>query len=271
MLIEEQIASLLPQLGLTEYELKVYAASVEVGRATANRLARKTGIPRTSVYSALERLQKKGLVALEQQTNVQAYLPASTHTLVALAEERVREAQMGLKTAKQVSEMLESARGRDAISSSKVLIVEGKTAVRAKLQEWAEAWRNSVVATNRPWSGFQDESFLKHYGDTTVAYWKRFKSSKFEAQNVLRLFQEDGEVSRYVDAQVGKIAGERRKLKPLPGVGRFTATLWIVGEFVIVLKTQSDPHYLLQIRDGDLAENIFAVFEILWEITPKVS
>jgi len=267
MKMESSLNSLGSELGLTEYELKIYAASVELGRATANRIAKKTGIPRTSVYSTLDRLQEKGLVALERKKGVQAFLAASPHSLVTMAQEQVTRAQQGLARAKQISEMLESTRGRDAITSSKILIYEGRSSIRTMLSEWEQTWRDSVVTFGRPWGGFQDESFLKHYGDTTIRYWERFKEEKYEAQNQLRLFQEQGEVSRKIEARIAKIVGQRRKLRPLPGINKFSATLWLVGEYLIILKTQDDPHYALQIRDQLLTENVYAIFDRLWQMT----
>ena len=88
-----------------------------------------------------------------------------------------------------------------------------------------------------------------------------------EAQNQLRLFQEQGEVSRKIEARIAKIVGQRRKLRPLPGINKFSATLWLVGEYLIILKTQDDPHYALQIRDQLLTENVYAIFDRLWQMT----
>ncbi|MBX7138385.1 MAG: helix-turn-helix domain-containing protein [Oligoflexia bacterium] len=267
MIIDSALSNLLPALELNEYELRVYAAAVELGRATAAILAKKTRIPRTSVYSALERLKEKGLVAQEQQRGVGAFIAAGPQVLVRLAEERLAKSQAALVTAKEVSRMLESARSRDVLTSSKVLIFEGAASVKAALDEGAERWRDSLLASGRSWAGFQDESYVRNYGHAIVDYWERFKDRKYEARNQLRLFQELGPISRQMEKRLENIVGSRRLVRELPGIDSFTATLWVVGEYVIILKTRSDPHYLMQIRDPLLAENFYAVFDKLWQLT----
>ncbi len=51
----------LEQLGLTDKEAKVYKALLELGEATAQDLAIKSGVNRATTYVALESLMKKGL------------------------------------------------------------------------------------------------------------------------------------------------------------------------------------------------------------------
>jgi predicted DNA-binding transcriptional regulator len=51
----------LEQLGLTDKEAKVYKALLELGEATAQDLATKSGVNRATTYVALESLIKKGL------------------------------------------------------------------------------------------------------------------------------------------------------------------------------------------------------------------
>lgn len=258
-------------LGLDASEFRVYLALIEAGRTSASRLAKKTGIARTSVYSVLDRLQEKGLAVLEHGRGVQSYIAASPHTLVSIAEEQLREAEDKLSKAKQLSKLLESSRWRNAITSSKILIFEGKTSIRSMLDEWGERWRDSVVQSGRYFCGFQDESFLKYYGDTTTRYWKNVQKKRDENQHNLKLFQEQGEISDRIEKTVAGIAGKRRQLRPLPGINRFSATLWIAGEYIVVLKTQDHPHYAIQIRDSVLAENVFAVFDKLWQLTNRES
>lgn len=53
----------LKKLGLTEKEIKVYIAVLELGRASVQEISRKSGINRATTYIQLESLIKQGLVS----------------------------------------------------------------------------------------------------------------------------------------------------------------------------------------------------------------
>ncbi len=68
MSIEDIVFGLL-KLGFKENEAKTYLALLEGGTQNVASLAKKTGIPRPTVYHLLETLMKQGLVASVQKTD----------------------------------------------------------------------------------------------------------------------------------------------------------------------------------------------------------
>ena len=54
---------LLKSIGLTDIEIEVYLAIIDLGSCLAGEIARKTGIHRRTVYDAINRLIEKGLVS----------------------------------------------------------------------------------------------------------------------------------------------------------------------------------------------------------------
>ncbi len=60
--------------GLTLGEAKIYVALVELGKAPAGALSRKTGIHRRNVYDALERMIEKGQVSFIRENNKRMYM-----------------------------------------------------------------------------------------------------------------------------------------------------------------------------------------------------
>ncbi|MFC4548692.1 MULTISPECIES: TrmB family transcriptional regulator [Halorussus] len=66
------VVELLQQLGLKEYEAKVFAALAQVSQATAKEISELADVPRTRVYDAGEELALRGLVEV-QQSNPQRY------------------------------------------------------------------------------------------------------------------------------------------------------------------------------------------------------
>ncbi len=55
----------LRDLGLTEYEAKVYTALVKIRSGTASDIHLVSGIPRSAVYGALNRLEERGIVEVQ--------------------------------------------------------------------------------------------------------------------------------------------------------------------------------------------------------------
>jgi len=50
----------------------------------------------------------------------------------------------------------------------------------------------------------------------------------------------------------------------LPDVN-FTATVWVCGEYIVVIATQQHPFYLYEIHDQLLADNMREMFKKLWK------
>ncbi|KKQ79295.1 MAG: Transcriptional regulator, TrmB [Parcubacteria group bacterium GW2011_GWC2_38_7] len=57
-----ELLTQLKQLGIEEKQAKVYLACLEMGKATVQDLAQKSGVKRTSIYNFLEELKQSGLV-----------------------------------------------------------------------------------------------------------------------------------------------------------------------------------------------------------------
>jgi sugar-specific transcriptional regulator TrmB len=71
----------LEQLGLTQYEAKVYIALLSEHPATAYTISRRSGVPHSRVYEVARRLMTKGYVVC-QNTNPDRFSPLSPGELV---------------------------------------------------------------------------------------------------------------------------------------------------------------------------------------------
>lgn len=74
--------SLLQKLGMTGKEIKLYLKLLEFGGAGANTLAKSIGENRTSTYSLLTAMQKKGLISFFKKGSVKYFSATSPKVLV---------------------------------------------------------------------------------------------------------------------------------------------------------------------------------------------
>ena len=80
----------LMQTGLSELQAKVYLYLIKHGQQTPSEVASGTDENRTTVYSALERLEKLGIVSRKDRGKISAYTPNHPSVLESLAEKRLR-------------------------------------------------------------------------------------------------------------------------------------------------------------------------------------
>jgi sugar-specific transcriptional regulator TrmB len=84
--IEAQLAT--PEL--SEREVKLYLALLEIGESTVKDLANRTGIKRPTVYLTLESLHQKGLVSIIEEEKIKHYSAQDPENLREFFAEKIR-------------------------------------------------------------------------------------------------------------------------------------------------------------------------------------
>ncbi len=82
---------ILMQAGLSEIQAKIYLYLIENGQKTASEIAKGVDENRTTVYSALEKLEKTGIISQKDRGKISAYIPNHPSVLESLAEKRLRQ------------------------------------------------------------------------------------------------------------------------------------------------------------------------------------
>ncbi|MFQ5405925.1 MAG: TrmB family transcriptional regulator [Candidatus Micrarchaeia archaeon] len=138
-----QIINSLRQLGLNQYQAKVYLALSALGKSTAGEISDKSEVPRARAYDVLEELSQKGFVAVKSGRPVQysslpideAVSTLKKHRQTFLVEELKKMEDLGSKlqglmknaSVKQgfpVDENVWTLKGRDAIYSKMATMLE---------------------------------------------------------------------------------------------------------------------------------------------------
>ncbi len=84
----------LTKIGLTDGEIKVYGALLELGETTRTKLAKKSGISPSKIYDVANRLVEKGLVSVVKKQGALHFSAASPEMLKVFIEKKEEELKM---------------------------------------------------------------------------------------------------------------------------------------------------------------------------------
>lgn len=82
------IESLLEELGLSKYEIKIYLTLINLRESTAGKTAETAKINRRNVYDALNRLIKKGFISYQIKNNKKYYTATNPKKILDLYQEK---------------------------------------------------------------------------------------------------------------------------------------------------------------------------------------
>lgn len=82
---------LLKALGLTESEAQIYLASLELGPASVQDLAKKARVSRVTTYAVIEHLNARGLMSSVEKGKKRLFAAESPERLVAVMQNRLQE------------------------------------------------------------------------------------------------------------------------------------------------------------------------------------
>ena len=81
----------LREIGLTDSEIKVYFALLELESSTVGKIIEKSKISDSEIYSILEKLKEKGLVGFVIKNNVKHFQASDPKNLIRLLEDREKQ------------------------------------------------------------------------------------------------------------------------------------------------------------------------------------
>ena len=120
-----------------------------------------------------------------------------------------------------------------------------------------DVWNESLLEHDKTWWGFNDIQFIEQYGMNWLSwYWEHAPKDI-----LVKIFSNDQKIERQLMEQMPK----ERTIRFWKGNHEFTGSLWIIGEYVVTVNVRQEPHYLVEMRDRILAQNLRTVFATLWE------
>lgn len=245
---------LLRELGFSTREVIVYTTLLKRGRMTHAEIAKQTKITRPTVYHVVHALEAKGLVSEDLAGKTRQLIAQSPERLKELLKEDRERLKQKEQTVQEAIKVLQQLPHLASIPIPKIRFIEEKK-VKAFLYQEAEKWDVSAQSVDHTWWGFQDHQIAEQYREWIDWLWKEIYK-----ETSVKLLSNPADVEKRL-----KKIYKKREIRVLRQPSLFSATTWVVGDYLIMLVTQTSPHYLIEIHDRILSQNMRALFKAVWE------
>ncbi|MGI0083923.1 MAG: TrmB family transcriptional regulator [Nitrososphaerales archaeon] len=146
--ISDKTKRVLQDLGLTDYEIKVYLALLDAPGSQASEIGRSSEVPVSKIYEVLANLERKGWVE-SQQVRPAKYYPKSPST--ALQAFRMRF-ERELKTNEEylLHELMPRYEKKETQERREIWIIRGEYNILAKVRESIDRCKTELLAVVPP-------------------------------------------------------------------------------------------------------------------------
>ena len=244
------IKEALEKIGLTEGEIQVYEALIQLGLTSTGNIVKKANIASSKVYEVLQRLMNKGLVSYVIKNGVRHYDATPPERLIDFLDEKKQGIEKAKEEIRKIIPEIKSRR-KFVEEVNKTQVYTGFQAPKIALSEALEAGKKGEELLG---FGTDDDPFLTHY---RLELERHFEEQKKHNVKWKMLFTE-GFVSPNPVAEV----------RYLPK--GFTAPIrtFVYGNKVAIIDFHK-PFTVIIIENKDVAQSHRDHFNFLWKIAKK--
>jgi sugar-specific transcriptional regulator TrmB len=247
------IEPILRDIGLTEYEARIYLALLDIGKATSGEILNRAELRTGKIYEILNSLAKKGLISIITENNVKKFAPANPERVYEYFHEQhkvIEEKEKGLKNI--LPELIKRANSHKSRADIEIFI--GKKAMKSAYLKELERYKKEQ--TLYVMGVLSEKDYPKPIYDFFIynIYPKR-EASKVK---IKKLLSENAKKSRAIE--------KGSEVRYLP-YGSLTS-INIIGDLVIMGIFLEEP-IIITIESPDVAKGFVEQFNLLWKIAKK--
>ena len=251
---------LLREIGFNDKEIKVYLALLRSHKMRPATLSRVTKINRATIYNVTKSLLGKGVIA-EDLGGATLYLTAlPLENLQEIINKPKRDLEKKDVLVKKAIAELSLITAGENYAVPKIRFVEENN-LEDFLYENGIKWVKELEKNDGIWWSFQDPSFVEHYEKFVewISQTKEYKRSSIKSRLMTNIAPIEQKMEK-------KVPREKRELRFVNGLD-FTSSIWVSGDYLVMIVTRQHPFYLVEIHDAMLAHNMREVFKKLWTLT----
>jgi len=241
------IKKVLQQIGLTEGEIQVYEALVELGLSSTGKITKKANIASSKVYEVLQRLMNKGLVSYIVKNGVRYYDATPPERLIDFLEEKKSDIDNAQKEIKKIIPEIKLKR-KSAEEKNQTIVYTGIQGPKIVLNEILELGKKGIENYG---FGTDVDPYVEYMPYVLNKYIQEAKKYKFRT----RLLFAKGFKSPNVTAQI----------RHLPKEFLFPVRIMIYGNKVAIVDF-TKPITTIIIEKKEIADAYKKHFELLWKI-----
>lgn len=242
--MNQKLANILKNLGLTDKESEVYLASLSLGPATILKLSQASGLKRTTIYSIIESLQQKGLMIIELHGWKKMFSAADPRKLEQVLENRKKELKSNLP------ELLSLYNLKGDESTLKYY--EGLEAVKSVYE--------SLIQDIKPHEDYFVITNIEEWLELDKSFFMDFIKRRAKLNiNICLLFQESEEARKHQKFQ----QNYNEKVKILPRDNTFSVNLVITPQKVVI-NQMVPPIMAIVIENKNIIKVWQDIFRLLW-------
>lgn len=235
-----KIENKLEQLGLTENEAKIYFTIINLGSSKAGKIAKESGIERSSCYNTLKSLVEKGLVSYAIVKGVKFFQATSPKKLL----EDIKEKE---ETAKEILPKLYDLHKEKKVKGQ-VRLFKGHKGIKSVLQDIIREGKENCI--------FGSEGQLE---EEMPSYKRSF---------VRLLKQNNIKLRELIRSGRNEELETPRDIRFIPMSNESPVVTNIYGNKIAIIIWTKPPEAII-IENKDAAKSYKDLFEFMWEHAKK--
>jgi len=235
----------LKAFGLDQKEAAVYLAGLRVGPATVIELSHHANLPRTTIYSILEKLAGTGLFHIGKRKRHTVYTAENPQCLERMFQEKRVVFENTIPKLEEVSKLFSGA--------PNIMLYEGTDGFK---QMWKDLFMSGTKEYHMITGGL---GMLEYVHEPYLV-------KKIIAERVRRGIKSKQLIidSRYTRTIVAKDQKELRESRLLPSGSQVPASIIVFNDKIAYITTRRE-NVMILLASGDVAITFQTVFDLLWQ------
>lgn len=251
----------LKELGLDQEDTETYLYLLETGNVTAGKLAKKLGVPRSSLYGYLKKLVDKGLVVESQREGVKVFTAENPDKINQLFRERIERLQTEQQTYKTLLPDLRSKQPQKLLSP-KLQMFEGSNGLQQVLKDML---LYSSMETQAFWP-------IAHMLDIlSPDFFRYFNKERIKNNLYTRAVWPETQIIDIKDhPYLGSGNNFKREIRIAPKHIDISMGYWIYGNKVAFISSRKESFGFI-IESQELVQTLQSQFELLWQVSQALN
>jgi len=256
------VSEFLASIGLQEKEIRLYILLQRLGTQPTSALARHVRLSRSTAYSALKRLEERGLVSETKNRGVQFFTALEATQLLQYVEDQMQQLVERKDQAKAVIAQMESLKN-PLTQRPRVEVFSGVDGARLAMRKTLGCKSRTILAFTSLFdlTDRLGERFLKEYMRQRVKSRVKMKIIRTE-EKYMQALKSQANPQTYASSKK-----ELREVKCMPDDLGFSLGMYLFDDTIVIISSK-DENFALVIVSPCVARLFRGMFTMLWKLLP---